>query len=226
MKPDPERAAQLRAHFQNGFRGIAKQLWPQLHLVLAVDSGSNQIYGEMLRESYCQGVNFYSPFYAATEGTKNIWITNWSILRVTWFCLDVMNVDFVFDIFVEENKNNKQSLVSIVKSELYSMISEVNVLTVWSNSNMAPAGLIGVNLWPQESSRRYVLCPRSMFCEFLPESSLEEASPPTLLMEEVMEGQNYELVITNASGLFRFEICFLFTSPCIEEKCSSSFIHC
>ncbi|KAM6898767.1 GH3 domain-containing protein isoform 1-T1 [Lycodopsis pacificus] len=134
MKPDPERAAQLRAHFQEGFRGIAKRLWPHLHLVLAVDSGSNQIYGEMLRENYCRGVPFYSPFYAATEG------------------------------------------------------------------------LIGVNLWPQESNRRYMLCPRSMFCEFLPESSLEEETPHTLLMEEVKEGQNYELVVTNASGLFRYRI--------------------
>lgn len=134
MKPDPERAAQLRAHFQDGFRGIAKRLWPHLHLVLAVDSGSNQIYGEMLRENYCQGVPFYSPFYAATEG------------------------------------------------------------------------LIGVNLWPQEPNTRYMLCPRSMFCEFLPERSLEEETPHTLLMEEVKEGQNYELVITNASGLFRYRI--------------------
>lgn len=134
MKPDPERAAQLRAHFQDGFRGIAKRLWPDLHLVLAVDSGSNQIYGEMLRENYCMGVPFYSPFYAATEG------------------------------------------------------------------------LIGVNLWPEELSRRYLLCPRSMFCEFLPESSLEEETPRTLLMEEVKQGDNYELVITNASGLFRYRI--------------------
>ncbi|CAN9509134.1 unnamed protein product [Ophioblennius macclurei] len=134
MKPDPERAAQLRADFQAGFKGIAKRLWPHLHLVLAVDSGSNQIYGEMLRENYCKGVPFYSPFYAATEG------------------------------------------------------------------------LIGVNLWPLEQSRRYLLCPRSMFCEFLPESSLEEETPRTLLMEEVKEGDRYELVITNASGLFRYRI--------------------
>lgn len=134
MKPDPERAAQLRAHFQEGFRGIAKRLWPHLHLVLAVDSGSNQIYGEMLRENYCKGLSFYSPFYAATEG------------------------------------------------------------------------LIGVNLWPQELNRRYLLCPRSMFCEFLPESGLEDEKPQTLLMEEVKEGESYELVITNASGLFRYRI--------------------
>ncbi|XP_068161131.1 GH3 domain-containing protein isoform X2 [Antennarius striatus] len=136
VKPDPERAAQLRACFSDGFRGIARRLWPRLHLVLAVDSGSNQIYGEMLRESFCQGLAFYSPFYAATEG------------------------------------------------------------------------LIGVNLWPQEPNRRYLLCPRSMFCEFLPESLLEEEeeAPRTLLMEDVEEGQNYELIITNASGLFRYRI--------------------
>ncbi|XP_032431057.1 GH3 domain-containing protein [Xiphophorus hellerii] len=134
MKPDAERAAQLRAHFQEGFGGIAKRLWPHLNLVLAVDSGSNQIYGEMLREHYCRGVPFYSPFYAATEG------------------------------------------------------------------------LIGVNLWPQEPDRRYLLCPRSMFCEFLPESSLDEETPQTLLMEEVKEGESYELIITNTSGLFRYRI--------------------
>uniref|UniRef100_A0A671Y7U0 GH3 domain containing n=1 Tax=Sparus aurata TaxID=8175 RepID=A0A671Y7U0_SPAAU len=147
MKPDPERAAQLRAHFQEGFRGIAKRLWPHLHLVLAVDSGSNQIYGEMLRENYCQGVPFYSPFYAATEG------------------------------------------------------------------------LIGVNLWPQEPNRRYLLCPRSMFCEFLPESSLEEETPHTLLMEEVQEGQNYELVVTNASGLFRYRIGDIVKVVGFHNKC-------
>lgn len=155
MKPDPERAAQLRAHFEGGFRGIAKQLWPHLRLVLAVDSGSNQIYGEMLRENYCQGVPFYSPFYAATEGRNPHTSINHACLLVP-------------------------------------------ALTV-----RTPAGLIGVNLWPQEPSRHYLLCPRSMFCEFLPESSLEEEMPHTLLMEEVKEGQNYELVITNASGLFR-----------------------
>ncbi|XP_019721376.1 GH3 domain-containing protein [Hippocampus comes] len=136
-RPDPERAAQLRADFGAGFRGIAGRLWPRLNLILAVDSGSNQIYGEMLRDNCCSGIPFYSPFYAATEG------------------------------------------------------------------------LIGVNLWPEETSRRYLLCPRSMFCEFLPESLLEDeaaATAATLLMEDVKVGQNYELVVTNAAGLFRYRI--------------------
>ncbi|KAG5854872.1 hypothetical protein ANANG_G00042430 [Anguilla anguilla] len=106
----------------------------RLNLVLAVDSGSNQIYGELLRRHYCRGVPFYSPFYAATEG------------------------------------------------------------------------LIGVNLWPEKEQRQYLLCPRSMFCEFLPEASLDEEQPPTLLMDQVQQGLSYELVVTNASGLFRYRI--------------------
>ncbi|CAM4708394.1 unnamed protein product [Leuciscus chuanchicus] len=134
MKPDPVRATELTAQFEKGFEGIALRLWPKLHLVLAVDSGSNQIYGEMLRQNYCKDVPFYSPFYAATEG------------------------------------------------------------------------LIGVNLWPLQESRQYLLCPRSMFCEFIPEEDLDLEQPKTLLIEQLQEGNNYELLVTNASGLFRYRI--------------------
>ncbi|KAJ3608199.1 hypothetical protein NHX12_025249 [Muraenolepis orangiensis] len=134
LEPDPGRAAELEAHFQQGFRGIARRLWPRLNLVLAVDSGSDRIYGETLRDHYCQGVDLYSPVYAATEG------------------------------------------------------------------------LIGVNLWPQVSPRRYLLCPRSMFCEFLPEACPEAELPRPLLIGEVEEGRSYELVVTNASGLYRYRL--------------------
>ncbi|XP_028823964.1 GH3 domain-containing protein [Denticeps clupeoides] len=132
--PDPGRGAELRAQFLRGFEGIALRLWPHLNLVLTVDSGSNQIYGERLRRHCCKGVPFYSPFYAATEG------------------------------------------------------------------------LIGVNLWPLDDRRRYLLCPRSMFCEFLPEGSLEAEQPNTVLMHQAQQGHSYELVLTNAAGLYRYRI--------------------
>ena len=73
----------------------------------------------------------------------------------------------------------------------------------WPNCRGAPAGLIGVNLWPQASPRRYLLCPRAMFCEFLPEACLEAELPQPLLIGEVEVGRSYELVVTNASGLYR-----------------------
>ncbi|XP_053367472.1 GH3 domain-containing protein isoform X2 [Clarias gariepinus] len=68
-------------------------------------------------------------------------------------------------------------------------------------------GLIGVNLWPLQDSRHYLLCPCSMFFEFLPEEHLDtQHTLDTLLMDEVEEGKNYELIITNASGLFRYRL--------------------
>ncbi|XP_069041866.1 GH3 domain-containing protein [Lepisosteus oculatus] len=134
LRPDPARAAQLRAQCETGFQGIARRLWPRLNLVLTVDSGSNHVYGELLRRHYCQGVPFYSPFYAATEG------------------------------------------------------------------------LIGINLWPERERHQYLLCPRSMFCEFIPEEGLEERQPSTLLLHQVQEGQQYELVVTNAAGLYRYRL--------------------
>ncbi|MFT7814683.1 GH3 domain-containing protein-like [Arapaima gigas] len=65
-------------------------------------------------------------------------------------------------------------------------------------------GLIGVNLWPAEEPRRYLLCPRSLFCEFIPEDSLEGGGAPVLRMDQVRGGRGYELVVTNASGHYRF----------------------
>ncbi|XP_076856980.1 GH3 domain-containing protein isoform X2 [Brachyhypopomus gauderio] len=132
VRPDPGRAAELRAQLSQGFRGVARRLWPRLQLVVAIDSGPEQIYGELLKQLYCEGLPLYSPLCAA------------------------------------------------------------------------PEGLIGVNLWPLCNARHYLLCPRSMFCEFLPEEMVETEQPPTLLMGQVEQGQSYELVITNAAGLYRY----------------------
>eukprot|EP00061_Rhincodon_typus_P009179 g32460.t1 len=67
LKPDPQRASELAAEFEIGFRGIARRVWPHLNLVLSVDSGSHELYGSHLKCFYCQGVPIYSPVYAATE---------------------------------------------------------------------------------------------------------------------------------------------------------------
>ncbi|XP_069490568.1 GH3 domain-containing protein isoform X2 [Ambystoma mexicanum] len=77
---------------------------------------------------------------------------------------------------------------------------------VYSPMYAAAEGLIGVNLWPEKSERHYLLCPRSMFCEFIPMGVCEEAQPLTLAMHEVKENELYELVITNHAGLYRYRI--------------------
>nr|XP_033774140.1 GH3 domain-containing protein isoform X2 [Geotrypetes seraphini]XP_033774141.1 GH3 domain-containing protein isoform X2 [Geotrypetes seraphini] len=134
LRPDPSRACELRTQFEQGFEGIARRVWPELQVILAMDSGYDDLAGDSLREFYCKGVSVYSALYRVAEG------------------------------------------------------------------------LIGVNLWPKKLEQHYVLCPRSVFCEFLPMDHLEEGDqqPPTICMWDVKESGLYELVISNCAGLYRY----------------------
>jgi len=120
---------------------LARRLWPNLHTILASETGAFQIYGEKLRQQYIgNDVAIYSPLYAATEG------------------------------------------------------------------------LIGVN--PDMNKQTYVLHPKAMFYEFLPieEESLSNDDDEgtaidqekTLFIEQLEPGKEYEIIITNLTGLYRY----------------------
>ena len=79
LKPNPGRANELRtikakydnANKSNKQSSLAKQIWPNLHTILAVETGAFQIYGEKLRKywiGYDGDIQIYSPLYAASEG--------------------------------------------------------------------------------------------------------------------------------------------------------------
>ncbi|KAF6021188.1 GHDC [Bugula neritina] len=146
LSPFPDRANELQTEFERGFLGIAKKIWPYMNFILCVDSGSFQVYGDLLRKTYCKGLHIYSPIYAATEG------------------------------------------------------------------------FIGINLWPFSPDSQYLMIPKVLFYEFIPiEKSLSCEQPETLLLHEVTEGEVYEMVISNCSGLYR----------CLKESvkmCSFLFI--
>ena len=89
-----------------------KRVWPNLNLILAVDSGSFEIYKKLMKR-YSQYIPTYSPLYGATEG------------------------------------------------------------------------LLGLNIDPLVEEREYLLIPRAMFFEFIPEENADEEQPKTLLMDEV-----------------------------------------
>jgi auxin responsive GH3 family protein len=148
LKPNPQRAVELRRlksqydqDLTTNSRGpsLARRLWPNLHTILASETGAFQIYGEKLRQQYIgNDVAIYSPIYAATEG------------------------------------------------------------------------LIGVN--PDMNEKTYVLHPKAMFYEFLPvDNSLssyddnESIDPEkTLFIEQLETGKEYEIIITNLTGLYRY----------------------
>lgn len=78
LKPDKQRANELRVEFQKGFDGIARRIWPHLAYVHGVVSGSSELYATQLRERYLKGVALCSTIYGATEGLigVNLWPLN------------------------------------------------------------------------------------------------------------------------------------------------------
>ena len=50
LKPDPKRADELYVKFATGFEDIVKKVWPNLNVILATTSGSQEIYSGILGE--------------------------------------------------------------------------------------------------------------------------------------------------------------------------------
>ncbi len=66
-KPDPARAAELRAEFEKGFdTPIGPRIWPRLAWTSAMRSGSLALYAEKLKY-YCGDLPFNNTGYAASE---------------------------------------------------------------------------------------------------------------------------------------------------------------
>ncbi|TRY73470.1 hypothetical protein TCAL_01575 [Tigriopus californicus] len=75
----------------------------------------------------------------------------------------------------------------------------------------ATEGLLGVNTTPNTNPYRddvpnYTLMPRAQFFEFIPVDQSHMEQPTTLLLHELKSGQEYEVVITNNSGLYRYRL--------------------
>lgn len=75
---------------------------------------------------------------------------------------------------------------------------------VYSPVYAASEGLLGVNLDPLDADVAYALPPRAAFFEFIPVAEAGAEAPATLLPEELLVGEEYELVVTNLAGLWRY----------------------
>ncbi|XP_045692668.1 GH3 domain-containing protein [Phyllostomus hastatus] len=73
--PLPWRAAELREALEQGPRGLALRLWPQLQVVVTLDAGGQAEAVAALRALWCRGLAFFSPAYAASGGVVglNLW---------------------------------------------------------------------------------------------------------------------------------------------------------
>jgi len=78
----------------------------------------------------------------------------------------------------------------------------------YTTSYSSSEGTFAVARHPHD--QYYVMTPDTCFFEFIPVDDQTEQNqncePDTLLMDEVQEGRDYELVITNQSGLYRYRM--------------------
>lgn len=72
----------------------------------------------------------------------------------------------------------------------------------YTMSYAASEGVYGAARHPYDQC--YVLIPDSCFYEFIPVNDGKDDSTSTVLIDGVQEGRDYELVITNQSGLYRY----------------------
>lgn len=68
LKPNPERAKELRSMFEKGFEGISLRIWPRLRFVRTVTTGGFSLHAHFLSTHYMKGVKLLSLAHAASEG--------------------------------------------------------------------------------------------------------------------------------------------------------------
>lgn len=67
-------------------------------------------------------------------------------------------------------------------------------------------GVIGVNLHPKNNEVEYSLAISDNVFEFIPEGQMDQANPCTFFADELEVGKNYELLLTQADGFYRYRM--------------------
>ena len=67
LRPDKQRACELRQIFAEGFVGVARRVWPGLRAVRMVATGGFAVQARLLADTYMRGVPQFSLVHAAHE---------------------------------------------------------------------------------------------------------------------------------------------------------------
>lgn len=112
LTPNASRADELEKEFEKGFKGIIRNIWPNIVYIATVTGGNFSIYDDKVNY-YTDNLPIYSPVYAATEGTIGI---NPYIKKIRYVVIpDTVFYEFIP--FEEIDKENPKTL----------LINEINV---------------------------------------------------------------------------------------------------
>ncbi|MCX4239451.1 GH3 auxin-responsive promoter family protein [Paraliomyxa miuraensis] len=80
-----------------------------------------------------------------------------------------------------------------------------DALPIFTIIYIASEGIIGLNLWPDEPER-YALAAGMAAFEFIPVAQVDDPSPTTVGLDGLHRGDEYEVVLTNHAGLYRYRM--------------------
>jgi hypothetical protein len=114
-----------------------------------------------------------------------------------------------FDGFIPQIWPNMTHVMTITSGSFATYLpglrKYVGELPIYSPSYGATESFIGVGLWP-DRPHRYVMATDPSYFEFIPFELVGERQPSTVDMAGVEIGEQYELVITNHAGLYRYRL--------------------
>lgn len=77
-------------------------------------------------------------------------------------------------------------------------------LPIYSPLYAATEAMVGIN--PSVDKKSYVLTPDTAYFEFIPISDINNVNPSTVDINQLVIGQDYEVVITTYTGLYRYRL--------------------
>lgn len=110
LEPNATRASELEMEFKKGFKGIVRNIWPNIMYIATVTGANFSIYDDKVNY-YTDYLPIYSPAYAATEATIGI---NPYIKKIRY----VIIPDTVFYEFIPFKEIDKENPNTLLINEL------------------------------------------------------------------------------------------------------------
>ncbi|XP_072181303.1 uncharacterized protein [Diadema setosum] len=96
-----------------------------------------------------------------------------------------------------------------------------DITLVSSGYGSSEAILMGISIWAWDERPDMLFTPATNFFEFIKLQNTHESQPETLFMDELEIGQEYEIVITQDCGLYRYRLGDIIRVTGFHDNCPS-----
>ena len=99
-----KRADELDKEFESGFDEIVKRVWPNMKVVVSLETDTDLLNSDRLQRVHCKGLPIYSPLYSSAGGY--IGINLWPKVKQQEYAL--IPFTSFFEFIQEEDMDKRQ----------------------------------------------------------------------------------------------------------------------